>query len=116
MSCIRIVRRHGVKIGSDVRAPFLECALGRASQSPLQKGDNMSDADLIRRCIALARNAEGRTAPNPMVGAVIVRDGVVLAEGWHEGPGLPHAEIDALKKLGGVAEGATLYVNLEPCC
>jgi riboflavin biosynthesis protein RibD len=51
-----------------------------------------------------------------MVGAVVVRDGELLAEGFHEGPGLAHAEVDALRKLGGRAVGATLYVNLEPCC
>lgn len=70
----------------------------------------------MRRCIELARNAQGKTAPNPMVGAVIVKDGEILAEGWHEGPGLAHAELDALRKLGGSAPGATMYVNLEPCC
>ncbi len=74
------------------------------------------DAEFMRRCIELAKNAQGKTAPNPLVGAVIVREGVVLAEGWHEGPGLAHAEIDALRKLGGAAQGATMYVNLEPCC
>jgi diaminohydroxyphosphoribosylaminopyrimidine deaminase / 5-amino-6-(5-phosphoribosylamino)uracil reductase len=69
----------------------------------------------MRRCLALARRAEGRTSPNPMVGCVIVRDGRALAEGWHRRAGEPHAEADALARLGGRAEGATLYVNLEPC-
>jgi diaminohydroxyphosphoribosylaminopyrimidine deaminase/5-amino-6-(5-phosphoribosylamino)uracil reductase len=74
------------------------------------------DAHHIARCIELARRAEGRTAPNPMVGCVICGpDGAVLAEGWHRGPGSPHAEIDALAKLGGRAPGATVYANLEPC-
>ena len=74
------------------------------------------DERFMRRCLALARRAEGRTAPNPIVGAVIVdRRGEVLAEGWHRGPGTAHGEIDALAKLGGKARGATLYVNLEPC-
>jgi diaminohydroxyphosphoribosylaminopyrimidine deaminase/5-amino-6-(5-phosphoribosylamino)uracil reductase len=50
-----------------------------------------------------------------MVGAVIVRDGEVLAEGWHHAPGMAHAEVAALEKIGGHAEGATMYVNLEPC-
>lgn len=70
-----------------------------------------------RRMMAFAlRLAErGRTAPNPHVGAVIVRDGQVLATGYHHRAGEPHAEIDALEKLGGRAEGATLYVTLEPC-
>jgi diaminohydroxyphosphoribosylaminopyrimidine deaminase/5-amino-6-(5-phosphoribosylamino)uracil reductase len=74
------------------------------------------DATWMRRCLTLARRGEGRTAPNPMVGCVIVdRRGEVLAEGWHRRAGAPHAEADALAKLGGRAPGATLYVNLEPC-
>ncbi|MCB9741278.1 MAG: bifunctional diaminohydroxyphosphoribosylaminopyrimidine deaminase/5-amino-6-(5-phosphoribosylamino)uracil reductase RibD [Alphaproteobacteria bacterium] len=76
----------------------------------------MGDAAWMQRCLALARQAEGRTAPNPMVGAVVVRDGEVLAEGWHVAAGQDHAETAALRKLDFQAEGATLYVNLEPCC
>lgn len=75
-----------------------------------------SHREHMRRCIALARRAEGKTAPNPMVGAVILRDGEVVAEGWHEGPGLAHAEVDALRRLQGSARGTTVIVNLEPCC
>jgi diaminohydroxyphosphoribosylaminopyrimidine deaminase / 5-amino-6-(5-phosphoribosylamino)uracil reductase len=80
------------------------------------------DSDVIdwgmwmRRCLELARRAEGRTHPNPMVGAVILRDGVLLAEGWHEGPGTAHAEAMALRKLGQHADNCTVVVNLEPCC
>src|SRR5262249_26277931 len=75
-----------------------------------------NDEKHMRRCLALARRAEGRTAPNPIVGSVIVSArGEVLAEGFHEGPGRPHGEAAALAKLGGRAPGATLYVNLEPC-
>ncbi len=70
----------------------------------------------MRRCLELARRAEGRTEPNPMVGAVILRDADVVAEGWHEGPGRAHAEVDALRRLETSAEGLTLVVNLEPCC
>jgi diaminohydroxyphosphoribosylaminopyrimidine deaminase/5-amino-6-(5-phosphoribosylamino)uracil reductase len=74
------------------------------------------DAKWMKRCLALARKAAGRTAPNPIVGCVIVgRSGEVLAEGYHHRAGEPHGEIDALAKLGGKAKGATLYVNLEPC-
>lgn len=77
----------------------------------------MTDAQWMRRAISLAAHAQGRTAPNPMVGAVIVRDGEVLAEGFHHAPGLAHGEVDALRKLPGrKAPGATMYVNLEPCC
>jgi len=74
------------------------------------------DAVYMARCLELARKAEGRTAPNPIVGCVIVSTGgKVLAEGFHAGPGKLHGEAAALKKLGGRARGATLYVNLEPC-
>lgn len=77
---------------------------------------DVSDEAWIRRCITLALRGHGATWPNPMVGAVIVSpSGKVLAEGYHRGPGLPHAEADALAQLGGRAPGATLYCNLEPC-
>lgn len=72
----------------------------------------------MSRALALAEKGRGRTSPNPMVGSVIVsekKDGRVIAEGWHEKAGLPHAEIEALRAAGGAARGATLYVNLEPC-
>src|SRR5262245_11908311 len=70
----------------------------------------------MRRCLELAERAAGRTSPNPMVGCVIVgADGRLLAEGFHEKVGAPHAEAVALAKLDGRAEGATLYTNLEPC-
>ena len=74
------------------------------------------DAAFLRRALALAAQGQGRTAPNPMVGAVLVGSAGVLAAGWHRAPGLPHAVGDALSKVGGRADGATLYVNLEPCC
>ena len=76
----------------------------------------MTDAAWLLECVELARRGEGRTAPNPPVGCVIVGPGGDrLAEGWHRGPGTPHAEADALAKLGGRAEGATIYTSLEPC-
>ncbi|HEY2369329.1 MAG TPA: bifunctional diaminohydroxyphosphoribosylaminopyrimidine deaminase/5-amino-6-(5-phosphoribosylamino)uracil reductase RibD [Polyangiaceae bacterium] len=73
------------------------------------------DEVYMRRCLELAERFRGRTAPNPIVGCVIVKHGKVLAEGVHKGPGQRHAEADALKKLGGKAPGATMYVNMEPC-
>ena len=76
----------------------------------------MSPPDAMARALELASRARGRTSPNPLVGAVIVRDGAVLSEGFHRGAGLPHAEVEALRPLGGKAEGATIYVTLEPCC
>lgn len=69
----------------------------------------------MRRALALARQAEGRTSPNPMVGAVIVKDRRVIGEGYHHQAGKPHAEIEALRAAGKLARGATMYVTLEPC-
>ncbi|MBO4779576.1 MAG: bifunctional diaminohydroxyphosphoribosylaminopyrimidine deaminase/5-amino-6-(5-phosphoribosylamino)uracil reductase RibD [Selenomonadaceae bacterium] len=69
----------------------------------------------MREALRIARNAEGRTSPNPLVGAVIVREGKIIAEGWHRQAGTPHAEIHALNMAGELAKGATLYVTLEPC-
>ncbi|MGC8784043.1 MAG: bifunctional diaminohydroxyphosphoribosylaminopyrimidine deaminase/5-amino-6-(5-phosphoribosylamino)uracil reductase RibD [Armatimonadota bacterium] len=67
----------------------------------------------MRRALALARR--GYTAPNPMVGAVLVKDGRVVGEGYHRRAGMPHAEVEALRRAGEKARGATLYVTLEPC-
>lgn len=76
-----------------------------------------SDETFMRRAIALAKLAEGDTHPNPLVGAVIVEEGRIVAEGWHTRAGEPHAEPAALRALGRKpAPGATLYVTLEPCC
>lgn len=69
----------------------------------------------MRRALTLAERGWGQTAPNPMVGAVIVRDGEIVGEGWHETYGAAHAEVNALTRAGSAAEGATVYVTLEPC-
>lgn len=69
----------------------------------------------MNRAIELAYKGKGRTAPNPAVGAVIVRKGLVVGEGWHKKAGGPHAEIFALRAAGIKARGATVYVTLEPC-
>ena len=70
----------------------------------------------MRRALELAARGRGLVSPNPMVGAVVVRDGEVVGEGWYEGPrGRPHAEIHALGEAGDRAHGATLYCTLEPC-
>jgi len=69
----------------------------------------------LERALELAERGRGTTRPNPMVGAVVVRDGEVVGEGWHERPGEPHAEAMALAAAGERARGATLYVTLEPC-
>ncbi len=70
----------------------------------------------MRRALQLARRGMGAVSPNPMVGAVIVRAGRIIAEGWHRKFGADHAEIDALKRASGGVRGATIYVTLEPCC
>ena len=75
----------------------------------------MTNEIFMREAIRIARNAAGCTSPNPLVGAVIVRDGKIIAEGWHRQAGTPHAEIHALNMAGELARGATLYVTLEPC-
>src|SRR5437867_2154372 len=64
----------------------------------------------------LARQGLGRTSPNPVVGAVVVRNGRIAGSGFHRRAGEPHAEIEALGSAGEAARGATLYVSLEPCC
>ena len=69
----------------------------------------------MRRAVRLARKGAGRTAPNTAVGAVVVRGGRVVGEGYHRAAGLPHAEIEALRVAGSAARGADLYVSLEPC-
>lgn len=69
----------------------------------------------MQRALALARQGEGYTSPNPAVGAVIVKDGRIVGEGYHHKAGAPHAEIEALRDAGDMARGATMYVTLEPC-
>ena len=75
-----------------------------------------ADTQFMARALTLARLAEGRTWPNPMVGCVIVKDGRIIAEGLHAQAGRAHAEADALARASEPVRGATLYVNLEPCC
>lgn len=75
-----------------------------------------TDREPMRRAIALARSALGTTSPNPAVGAVVARDGVIIGEGYTLPPGQRHAEIGALSQAGAGARGATLYATLEPCC
>ena len=76
-----------------------------------------TDHEHLFRAIELAEGGRGRTSPNPLVGAVIVRDGHVLGEGFHTALGEPHAERAAIAAAGGAdLRGATLYVSLEPCC
>ncbi|WP_420265660.1 bifunctional diaminohydroxyphosphoribosylaminopyrimidine deaminase/5-amino-6-(5-phosphoribosylamino)uracil reductase RibD [Candidatus Magnetominusculus dajiuhuensis] len=76
----------------------------------------MDDMALMRRCLALARRGVGGTSPNPMVGALLYKDGRVIAGDYHRKAGEPHAEALVLTKAGAAAAGATLFVSLEPCC
>ncbi len=70
----------------------------------------------MRRALTLAEQGRGYVEPNPLVGAVVVRDGQIIGEGWHQRYGEAHAEVQALAVAGEAARGATLYVTLEPCC
>ena len=74
------------------------------------------DQAFMRRAVALAAKARGRTSPNPLVGAIIVRGSEIVGEGYHQKAGEAHAEIHALNQAGNLAHGATMYVTLEPCC
>ena len=74
-----------------------------------------ADQRFMALALALGRRGLGRTWPNPAVGAVIVKDGVIVGRGWTQPGGRPHAEIEALRRAGEAARGATLYVTLEPC-
>jgi diaminohydroxyphosphoribosylaminopyrimidine deaminase/5-amino-6-(5-phosphoribosylamino)uracil reductase len=77
---------------------------------------NERDEQFLERALGLAERGRGRTQPNPVVGALVVRDGEIVGEGWHERAGGPHAEIVALEQAGERARGATMFVTLEPCC
>ncbi len=76
----------------------------------------MDQSVWMARALELAEQGRGYTSPNPLVGCVVVKDGEIVGEGWHRGVGLPHAEAEALAAAGERAEGADLYVTLEPCC
>ena len=82
---------------------------GQASAAPA------NDVRFMELALALGRRGRGRTWPNPAVGAVIVNDGVIVGRGWTQPGGRPHAEVEALRRAGEAARGATLYVTLEPC-
>lgn len=115
---------------ADASLPNYSQEHGPLLRSPVESGSATqevvgSDFDraMMQRCLALARRALGRTSPNPLVGAVVVQDGEIVGEGFHPRAGEPHAEVFALKAAGVGAEstqenradGATVYVNLEPC-
>jgi diaminohydroxyphosphoribosylaminopyrimidine deaminase/5-amino-6-(5-phosphoribosylamino)uracil reductase len=87
----------------------------KSDSHPQEQIGTEFDQAMMRRCLELAERALGRTSPNPMVGAVIVKDGEIIGEGFHPRAGEPHAEVFALKAAGVNAHGATIYVSLEPC-
>ncbi|RPI34303.1 MAG: bifunctional diaminohydroxyphosphoribosylaminopyrimidine deaminase/5-amino-6-(5-phosphoribosylamino)uracil reductase RibD, partial [Nitrospiraceae bacterium] len=76
----------------------------------------MDDIFFMKRALLLAERARGKTSPNPMVGALLVKKSRIIAEGYHKKAGTPHAEVIAIDNAGAKASGSTLYVSLEPCC
>jgi len=91
-------------------------ARGRvASNRGKQRSNGTADARYMRMALELASKGSGQTFPNPMVGAVVVRNGCVVGRGFHQKAGGPHAEVRALTQAGSRAQGSTLYVSLEPC-
>ncbi|MBM7855756.1 diaminohydroxyphosphoribosylaminopyrimidine deaminase/5-amino-6-(5-phosphoribosylamino)uracil reductase [Desulfohalotomaculum tongense] len=80
------------------------------------QNDIYQDRYYMKEALQLAAKAEGCTSPNPMVGAVVVKNGRIVGRGYHQRAGTPHAEVHALREAGEQAEGATIYVTLEPCC
>ncbi|SJZ30864.1 bifunctional diaminohydroxyphosphoribosylaminopyrimidine deaminase/5-amino-6-(5-phosphoribosylamino)uracil reductase RibD [Selenihalanaerobacter shriftii] len=75
----------------------------------------MTDQDYMKLALELASKGRGKTSPNPMVGAVVVKDGEIVGKGYHQAAGKAHAEVNALADAGKAAKGATVYVTLEPC-
>ena len=78
--------------------------------------DREHDLYFLDLALALAGKGEGQVRPNPLVGAVVVKDGTIVGRGFHRYEGVKHAEVLALEEAGPLAKGATVYVNLEPCC
>ena len=76
---------------------------------------NKLDEYFLKETFTLAKNGEGMVSPNPLVGACVVKEGVIVGRGYHKGVGKPHAEVEAIREAGNKAKGATLYVSLEPC-
>src|SRR3990167_2136538 len=78
--------------------------------------DTQQHIHRLKQALSLAESQRGFCAPNPSVGALVVKEGELIAEGVHRGPMKPHAEVEAIHHAGNQAEGASLYVTLEPCC
>jgi diaminohydroxyphosphoribosylaminopyrimidine deaminase/5-amino-6-(5-phosphoribosylamino)uracil reductase len=86
-----------------------------AQKAQKAKESKTADRRFMELALALGRRGQGRTWPNPAVGAVVVKDGIIVGRGWTQPGGRPHAEPEALKRAGEAARGATLYATLEPC-
>ncbi len=84
--------------------------------SGLSHMERETDRRFMAEALALAEKGRGLTSPNPIVGALVVRDGIIAGSGWHQRAGGPHAEVYAIREAGDRARGGTLYVTLEPCC
>lgn len=82
----------------------------------MEKDFTEKDIKYMQEVFNLAKKGRGFVSPNPLVGALVVKDQIILGQGWHMGPGKAHAEIVAIEMAGKEAKGADLYVNLEPCC
>src|SRR5262245_13576795 len=89
-----------------------------ADAFPLRETTTSRNHDLyhVDLALALAAKGEGQVAPNPLVGAVVVKNGIIVGQGFHRYEGVKHAEVLALEEAGDRARDATVYVNLEPCC
>jgi|ERR1041385_4040303 diaminohydroxyphosphoribosylaminopyrimidine deaminase / 5-amino-6-(5-phosphoribosylamino)uracil reductase len=83
---------------------------------PSTRTNKHHDLYFLDRALALAAKGEGQVTPNPLVGAIVVKNGIVVGQGFHRYKGVKHAEVLALEEAGELAKGATVYVNLEPCC
>lgn len=112
---------NGLILRTEKSGPALSPVQSNSPEKPRIGSD--FDRAMMQRCLVLAVRALGRTSPNPLVGAVVVKNGNIVGEGFHPGAGQPHAEVFALKAAGfgadstqeNQARGATVYVNLEPC-
>src|SRR5262245_15529830 len=100
---------------TDAAAATAAPALGASEQDLRVQDLRAQDMRYMQLALALGRRGLGNTWPNPAVGAVVVKDGVILGRGWTQPGGRPHAETEALRRAGRAARGATLYVTLEPC-
>ena len=90
--------------------------IGQAFQLSETTSSRELDLYFLDRALALAAKGEGQVRPNPLVGAVVVKNGNIVGQGFHRYEGIKHAEVLALEEAGDRARGATVYINLEPCC